>query len=199
MILYTGHFQKMIKWPYAVDYFNLGPFPLIDKWEPQKQEERMSKDGPVLRGDDIRRLPIGQWPWPSPAITKNENKLPPPTKFSDYRYIAVQFSSPAIESSDPDVCVKWSQNNKCVRVAIDIDNPSREQIDLSYDEKSLTLVIEDKGSRVYFLKIRFAHEIMDNYCLYKVNPKNIIVTVKKKITIMNGIGDDKWKSLISYK
>ena len=199
MILYTGHFQKMIKWPYAVDYFDLGPFPLIDKWEPQKQEDRMSKDGSLLLDDDIRRLPIGQWPWPSPVITRNESKSPLPTTFSDYRYVAVQFSSPTIESSDPDVCLKWSQNNKFVRMEIDIENVSEEQIDLAWDEKSLTLVIEDKGSRIYFLKIRFAHGIMDNHCIYEVNPKNIIVTVKKKMPIMNGSGNDQWKSLISYK
>ena len=185
---------------HADDDYNLDPVPfLIDKWKPQKREECISKDMPVWLGDDIQRLPIGEWQWPSPTISKNENKSLPPTKFSEYRYVAVQFSSPAIESSDPDVCLKWSQNNKCVRLAIEIDNVSQEQIDLSYDEKSLTLVIEDNGSRVYFLKIQFAHEIMDNYCLYKVNPKNIIVTVKKKITITNGSGDDKWKSLISYK
>ena len=67
-------------------------------------------------------------------FTRNETKSPLPTTFSDYRYVAVQFSSPTIESSDPDVCLKWSQNNKFVRMEIDIENVSEEQIDLAWDE-----------------------------------------------------------------
>ena len=176
---------------------------LFDEWPPVGKPANKKKNRSSSSCSNAENFDIGNWipviPRPQPpSPTKfptKEDKLPP-TKFCDYRYIAVQFSTPALTTSDPNVSLKWKQNNKLIKIEIDIDDVGREHIDLSWDEKSLTLEIEKNFSRLYFLRIQFAHEIMDNFCIYKVNPENIEFTVKKKIANKFENSDDQWKSLI---
>ena len=180
----------------------------FDEWPPVGKPANKKKNRSSFSCSNAENFVIEDWnrviPWtqpPSPTKFSTKGDNVESTKFGDYRYIAVQFSTPAITTSDPDVCLKWKQNNKLVKIEIDINDVVREQIDLSWDEKSLTLEIEnnvylEECQKVYFLRIQFAHEIMDNFCTYKVNPKNIEVTVKKKLANKFENSDDQWKSLV---
>ena len=124
----------------------------------------------------------------------------PPTKFSNPRKVDMDLTISAITTSDPNIIVKWRQNDRLVSIEIEIDNVLRNKVMTTWDENSLRIEAENHSAGCYCIEIQLAHPIMENFCTYKVFPEKLEVKDKKRTADTTKLVDDhQWTSLFKNR
>jgi len=84
---------------------------------------------------------------------------------------------PSLVTTKPDANVFWGQTEKLVLIHILIELP-HDKIDIKYDAKSFHLKFPDLE---YNLSLQLANPIAENFMIYKVNPNNVEIKLKKDL------------------
>ena len=131
-------------------------------------------------------------PQKQPTKPKKPPAIPlKPTKFSDFMKVEL---NPSMRTSDPEINLQWCQNDKLILIDIEMSDVPRDKVSLIWDEDSFRVEVEQKPTELYFLQIELAHKIMHNFNVYKVLPKSLVFTFKKRVR--NEAGENgEWKSL----
>merc|ERR1711902_321345 len=114
----------------------------------------------------------------------------PPTKFSELQDVLTDSTNSALKTSNPNIPIKWNQNDRQVNIEIGIvldsyfpQNVLPLVLTTSCDEKTVKVDISNKGKytpyKNYSLQIELANPIRNGFCVFRVFPTTIEVKVEK--------------------
>ena len=122
-----------------------------------------------------------------------KSKSPPATKFSSFIDVKMDATNCSIKTSDPNIPIRWRQNNRVVSIEIGLSGVSQNEVTPLWEENSLRIEVKNQALKTkYFLELELANDI--NFLTYRVSSQYIEVKVKKSIQddIING---KSWQNL----